>query len=569
MAENNNENGKFVRAPAQVNVADINALRGLRVDTGATRRNAGLQAEQMQAAQPIAAQSLQAGKEKPQGAISAKQEILMLEEQDRRGMLSLDERARLEDLRKMDDADGLINQKQNDDVKVEDPDSDKFAEMDVIKYMYEKWLLAGLEWCSNKVEKGIDYAWEYSRRRVKNRLDQRDADNNAYKAGTTFKTAEKINKEVDSRTEKRRKDSKSELNDIKVISLKISDGTLFDKDENGNFGKEAKLFARYVGATDEHGNIDESKIPTNQAWQNVQKQFDKYREGKAGAEKGKDFPEAAKLRELGTRFGTFLGRRVTYDCNRDIASLQATGARMMREIASNPKAFDGQEISQAFNKSFERTDAEMRKKTDSERTAYATQPIRGMGMFNEVGLDNMSKKAKSLHFGDRTKLASMGLLRFSADAPELAHLAATADNAIAREFDGIGKKMVKERGKCLIKNNHLNNLNEELSGKSNQNQNTVEAYVVEENAPERSSGKQDMREAANASNRQLNNLNGQKSKVEAQMADNDARMAEHNESPTKKRLEWMHNLMHKKENTAQKTGNQFSNLQIDNGRGGY
>ena len=574
MAENNNENGKFVRAHTPMSAADINALRGVRLDAGTIRPAAkSEQANEPQKPQPTAEATQQQGAEKPQGPITPKQEMLMLEEQDRRGLLTLDERARLEDLRKLNDADGLINQKQNDRTHVDEPDSDKFSEMDVIKYMYEKWLLAGLDWCSRKVEKGITIAWDRGCRRVSRRLEERTADNAAYKAGPTYKTAEKIKTEVEKRSEQKRAESKAEIAGIKDISLKIADGSLFDKDENGKYSKEAKQFAQYVGLTDEQGNIDESKIPESKAWQNLQQQFDKYKAAKEGAEEGKDFAEATKLRELGTKFGTALGRRVTYDCNRDIAALQTAGARMMHEIAVNDKAYDGQDISKAFGKNFERADTEMRQQTDAERNAYVVKPISGMGLFNEVGLDNMETKARSLGLKERAKLASMGLRQFGAEAPNLAHLAVTADNAIAREFEGIGEKRVKECGKQTIEDNHLATLNQELSGNSNQNSAAnVEAYVVEEPAPEanHSEQAQDLREAANDSNQHLNDLGRQKDNIEKRMAANDAKQEEHRNSPMAQRLKWMkRHIKHGKEQIAEKAGNMFSGLRIDSSNNGY
>jgi len=388
-------NGQFVRPHNPVNTANLKPdTLTLKIDSNTA--NTGITKDKKPA--------------KQQKFDSVEQEVLYLEEASKRGLLTIEDATRLKNLREelqdKNDNEAVTDQNKDDDVRSDDPDRDKFAEMDVIKYMYEKWLLAlGEEMCF-RMEKGLNRAWETSYRRHLQNKAMATAETKAYHGTTTYKTKESIVSKVKEKSDNLLNNSKQEIGYLPKITTKIGDGTLFDLDGNGHFSPEAAQFAKYIGALTPEGKID----TTNPGWQKMAEKFQHKKNMKeAGDEKG--FKQsAAELRKIGSKFITSISRQIQYDTKRDIAALQMTGAMMIDQIARDSHCFDSQGIDKSFDQMLKQNSDLIKNKTNDERNAFVQRPIQGLGIFNNPDLDSMSEAARQMSLSKRRSIAeAMGL----------------------------------------------------------------------------------------------------------------------------------------------------------------
>ena len=118
-------------------------------------------------------------------SVSEQQDYLnILEEKNKRGLLSVSEKAILdgENKKKNETTDkkiGDFGAKEGDENQ--DPDPEKngpFKEKDVIKYMYEDWLLAGANWLWCKSAAKIDKGFYWAQKKVLDRIAEKRLENN-------------------------------------------------------------------------------------------------------------------------------------------------------------------------------------------------------------------------------------------------------------------------------------------------------------------------------------------------------------------------------------------------------
>lgn len=472
---------------------------------------------------------------------SSRDKLLYLNKLERSDMLTIDQKAEREALQKMEDAEGKTDQKKDDDIRGDDPEKDKFAEEDVIKYMYDKWLIALVEWCSQKIEKGLDCAWEKGRRRMLRKRAERDAETQAYHKTPTYKAKETIADTVSKRKEKLKDTMKKEIKFLPKISSKISDGTLFDKDGNGNYSPEAIQFAKYVGLLTPDGKVDEANIENNKVWLNLQKAMQAKKQAKEAGDENAFAKASADLRKTGSKFLMALTRRIGYDCERDQIALMTAGARMMDEISANPKAFDGKDLTAVFDKNVDTADKQLRIATDKERQSHAMQPILGLSIFNEAGLDAMSRKATDMNLPYMTLGDAMSgaVLSTQTEKSILNSMWRNADRALSHAEHGIEKRFVKELGYKPLKNKSLGFLNDDLgAGKVENKVGESSAKTVERSsdAPVQPKG---LKESTAEFNKTTAGLNSRLNNVVEALQENDQRLADHAKNPLAERLKEM------------------------------
>lgn len=121
-------------------------------------------------------------------SVSEQQDYLnILEEKNKRGLLSVDEKKILNEANDKKNTDkniGDIGSKDGDENQ--DPDPEKkgpFKEKDVIQYMYEDWLLAGANWLWEKAAAKIDKGFYWAERKMLKRMREKQI-----KKGKTYET---------------------------------------------------------------------------------------------------------------------------------------------------------------------------------------------------------------------------------------------------------------------------------------------------------------------------------------------------------------------------------------------
>ena len=537
--------GQFVRSQAPINTGNLSSLKldptyaKALSDGEKYIKMTGHSANVEAAGADQTAEAKTAVPEGKKAATNVHDRLLELNELDMRGLLTLDQKAEREALKKMEDAEGKTDQKKDDDIRGDDPDKDKFAEEDVIKYMYDKWLIALVEWCSQKIEKGLDCAWEKGRRRMLRKRAERDAETKAYHKTPTYKAKETIADTVFKRKEKLKDAKKKEIKFLPKISSKIADGTLFDKDGNGNYSLEAIQFAKYVGLLTPDGKVDEANIENNKAWLNLQKAMQAKKQAKEAGDEEAFAKTSADLRKTGSKFVMALTRRISYDCERDQVALMTAGARMMDEISANPKAFDGKDLTAVFDENVDTADKQLRAATDKERQSHAMQPILGLSIFNEAGLDAVSRKATEMNLPYMTLGDAMSgaVLSTQTEKGTLNSLWHNADRALNRAEHGIEKRYVKELGYKPLKNKGLDFLNEDLGvGKVENKGNDSSAKTVEKGS-DVSAQPKGLQESTAEFNQATAGLNSKLNAVEEAQQENAQRSADHFNNPLAERIQ--------------------------------
>ena len=162
------------------------------------------------------------------------QKLNYLQVKDKRGILTPKERQQKEDFEKQLKEEGNEgNITPEDGTKIGDKDSDPkdiFKEEDIIKYMYNDWLIGGANWLYKQIYKQIDKHYE----RFKNRVRQAKAQANVkYNTHTTRDTiddkAVKSYEGSKAAIEKSREDVKNILADIAAGKIDASKASGFTK----------------------------------------------------------------------------------------------------------------------------------------------------------------------------------------------------------------------------------------------------------------------------------------------------------------------------------------------------
>ena len=128
-------------------------------------------------------------------SVSEQQDYLnILEEKNKRGLLSVDEQAvynkAKEDQNKKGDK-KIADAGSKDGDENQDPDPEKkgpFKEKDVIKYMYEDWLLEGANWLWTKTAAKLDKGYYWAQRKMLERMREKQIEK-----GKTYETETRYN----------------------------------------------------------------------------------------------------------------------------------------------------------------------------------------------------------------------------------------------------------------------------------------------------------------------------------------------------------------------------------------
>lgn len=148
---------------------------------------------------------------------------------EKRGILTPDERQQKEEcekkLKEQEGDEGLITPE--DGAKVGDKDEDPkdlFKEQDVIQYMYNDWLLGGLNWLYKKTYKQIDKSYESFKNRCRQaKADAKARKNNPY---STINTRDTIDDKAVNMFEASRASIEKGRDGIKSILQDIMDGKI-------------------------------------------------------------------------------------------------------------------------------------------------------------------------------------------------------------------------------------------------------------------------------------------------------------------------------------------------------
>ena len=124
-------------------------------------------------------------------SVNEQQDYLnILEEKNKRGLLSVDEQAVYNKAKEEQNKKGdkkIADAGSKDGDENQDPDPEKkgpFKEKDVIKYMYEDWLLEGANWLWTKTAAKLDKGYYWAQRKMLERMREKQIEK-----GKTYETA--------------------------------------------------------------------------------------------------------------------------------------------------------------------------------------------------------------------------------------------------------------------------------------------------------------------------------------------------------------------------------------------
>lgn len=267
-----------------------------------------------------------AQQEQPRKAMSVEERISQLSSKNVQSGLTVEERAELENLQKSQkpEADARVTQKNDTDRPMDDPEKNKFSEGDVIKYMYEHWLIDGAMWCDQKIRKYGLYGYERLRAATKEYVAEcraNDAKKKAFREkvenSSTYATHKKIEDLFNKKNEEILKSSEAQNKQITEIGKAIDNGTLFDEENKG-------LLNSYKQLT----NSD-----------NDEKSAAKLEQIRLACEAKKNNPQSKETTKLGVEFARDARLNLEFDSEAMLAANNATAAEMMDAVAHDKNAF--------------------------------------------------------------------------------------------------------------------------------------------------------------------------------------------------------------------------------------
>ena len=359
-----------------------------------------------------------------------------INEQLKSDVLSIDQRDKLKQEKKdpENDAQGVTNEKKDNDIKRDEPDPKKFAEEDIIKYMYNKWLIEFFCWTGGKIEKAAGSAYDKLERRMLDKFAQYRADklkaknSNAYK---TYKTVDALKKKAGENIKRRDKEQLKKVHELATIT---GEGKM-----TGKSAGEVQKLADYMGISKEEAqrnpqiqNIMQSSLKYAESKENLCKtlgisveeaQKDPKLIGKKLRELKKDKENTEKFKlanqqykntveaqkemcKVGARFAQQEGRKIYFNSLVDQAAINMAEAQMLDKVARNGSAFEGKDLTETFKSMSEQNRLALNEATSDERANYVKgqnlktiYPVSGMApvQVNLPGTieryNNMSRQA--------------------------------------------------------------------------------------------------------------------------------------------------------------------------------
>ncbi len=360
---------------------------------------------------------------------SKQERLVEINQQLKSDILTVDQRAKLEDEKKAieNDAQGVTNEKKDDNIKEDDPEKKKFSEDDIIKYMYNEWLIAFFCWSGGKIEQTVGNAYNKLERNMIDKGNKYLANIKQGKATNAYNVYNKI-KELKAQNNKniaeRHRKQKEQTHQLSRI---LGEGRL--NDPNAKIGNRSALemLAETHGVNNEQlqqyqqyqtqdGRIDTNKIenPRHKAMFeiiNAQNQLTssenklygtlgitredlkKDRQCKQKAmkklqnssnPKDKEVFELAKQQhkdlvnaqkdmcKLGARFAQHEGRKNYFNSLIDQTALNMAEARILDKVARDGAAFNGKDIAETFKSDFIQQHTSLSKATIKEQNKYIT-----------------------------------------------------------------------------------------------------------------------------------------------------------------------------------------------------
>lgn len=350
-----------------------------------------------------------------------------INEQLKSDVLSIDQRAKLEQKKKdlENDAQGVTNEKKDNDIKRDDPDPKKFTEEDIIQYMYNKWLIDFFCWTGGKIEKAAGSAYDKLERRMFDKFAQYRADklkaqnSNAYK---TYKTVDALKRGASENIKRRDREQLKKVQDLATIigegqlnapSAKIGNSSPLEMLAQMHNVTNADL-ERYEQFKNNDGIVDTGKIenPQHKAMFEIlnaqnrltSAQNDLYgslgitpedlkKDPKCKQKKLKElqkspnpddkelFTKAQKqqqalveaqkeLCKVGARFAQQEGRKIYFNSLVDQAAINMAEAQMLDKVARNGSAFEGKDLTETFKSMSEQNRLALNEATSDERANY-------------------------------------------------------------------------------------------------------------------------------------------------------------------------------------------------------
>ena len=359
-----------------------------------------------------------------------------INEQLKSDVLSIDQRAKLEQEKKdlENDAQGVTNEKKDNDIKRDEPDPKKFAEEDIIKYMYNKWLIEFFCWTGGKIEKAAGSAYDKLERRMLDKFAQHRADklkaknSNAYK---TYKTVDALKKKASENIKRRDKEQLKKVHELATI---IGEGKMADPsaknlldltsylgippdqarntpqikdilDSSLKYAQNKENLCKTLGISVEEAQKDPKLI--GKKLRELKKDKENTEKFKLANQQYKDTVEAQKeMCKVGARFAQQEGRKIYFNSLVDQAAINMAEAQMLDKVARNGSAFEGKDLTETFKSMSEQNRLALNEATSDERANYVKgqnlktiYPVSGMApvQVNLPGTieryNNMSRQA--------------------------------------------------------------------------------------------------------------------------------------------------------------------------------
>lgn len=328
--------------------------------------------------------------------------LLEINEQLNKGILTVDERAKLEDEKKSleeeANADGETKELKDDDAKKDDENDNKFAEQDIIKYMYNEWLIKLGCWCGDKIEKSCGTAYHKLKRRTLAGIAEGKAQAEAIKNSNTYKAYKKITNLKEGTSEEIKKRDKERLRTVQDLATAIGEGKMAADSANDLLAlakymnvkpedvKNNQDIQNIVQASLKHKQIQEDfyqtiGITAKDAEENPKLIFKKMKELKTDKENPDLYKEAQEkqkelmnsqleLCKIGARFAQKESRKIAFDSMVDQTALAMAEAKMLDEIAKNGKAYEGKDLGEVFKGQTDQYRHDFNEITNDERQRY-------------------------------------------------------------------------------------------------------------------------------------------------------------------------------------------------------
>lgn len=323
-----------------------------------------------------------------------------INEQLKSDVLSIDRRAKLEQEKKdlENDAQGVTNEKKDNDIKRDDPDPKKFAEEDIIKYMYNKWLIDFFCWTGGKIEKAAGSAYDKLERRMFDKFAQHRADelkaknSNAYK---TYKTVDALKKKASENIKRRDKEQLKKVHELATI---IGEGKMADPsakslldltsylgippdqarntpqikdilDSSLKYTQNKENLCKTLGISVEEAQKDPKLI--GKKLRELKKDKENTEKFKLANQQYKDTVEAQKeMCKVGARFAQQEGRKIYFNSLVDQAAINMAEAQMLDKVARKGSAFEREDLTETFKSMSEQNRLVLNEATSDERANY-------------------------------------------------------------------------------------------------------------------------------------------------------------------------------------------------------